>query len=327
MVKVNFWFNASIIMSFDTDFWSGKKKAVMLVRAKILEAARNWFKEHGFIEVQGPIIIPALSELSGSIEVKILDMKGYLAQGLQPYAEVLVSKLGKIYTIAPSFRAERSVTNRHLIEYWRIEAEIPNCNLDKLMEAQERLVSYICHSLAKEAKKELEFLNRDIRDLERIEVPFLRLTYDEAIEILQKDGFNIQWGAYFDQEHEKHLSQRFNKPFFISDFPINVENFFFEFNPQKPGYSLTVDLFAPEGFGEISSGGQPTFRAKEILRKMKNEKVDSATQKWYIDLKCLGFMPYAGFSIGIERLTQWICKLNHIKEAIAFPRLSGSIYP
>ena len=327
MVKVNFWFYASIIMSFDEDFWGEKKKAVMLVRAKILEAARKWFKEHGFIEVHGPIIIPALSEHSGSIEVKILDMKGYLAQGLQPYAEVLVSKLGKIYTIAPSFRAERAITNRHLIEYWRIEAEIPNCNLDKLMEVQERLVSYICHFLVKEAKEEFERLNRNIMDLKKIDVPFLRLTYDKVIKILQKDGFEIHWGTTLDWEHEKHLSLRLNKPFFISEFPVNIENFFFEFNPEKPEYSLTVDLLAPEGYGEISSGGQPAFKTEEMLRKMREERIDPSIQKWYIDLKNKGSIPYSGFSMGIERITQWICKLMHIKETVAFPRLIGKIYP
>ncbi|MHA1652073.1 MAG: amino acid--tRNA ligase-related protein, partial [Candidatus Helarchaeota archaeon] len=192
---------------------------------------------------------------------------------------------------------------------------------------QERLVSYICHSLVKEAKKELEFLNRDIRDLERIEVPFSHLTYDEAIEILQRDGFNIQWGATFDWVHEKHLSLHFSKPFFISEFPVNIENFFFECNPEKPEYSLTVDLFAPEGYGEISSGGQPTFRIEETLRKIKEEKVDLSIQKWYIDLKSVGSIPYSGFSIGIERLTRWICRLIHIKETVAFPRLISNIYP
>jgi len=314
-------------MSFDNDFWDEKKKAIMLVRAKILEAARNWFKEHDFIEVHGPIIIPALSEHSGSIEVKILDMEGYLAQGLQPYAEVFVSKLGKIYTIAPSFRAERVMTNRHLIEYWRIEAELPNSGLDDLMKVQERLVSYICHVLVKEAKEELELLNRDVMNLKKIDVPFLRLTYDDAIEILQKDGFDIQWGATFDWEQEKHLSLRFSKPFFISDFPINVENFFFESNPERPELSLTVDLFAPEGYGEISSGGQPTFKIEEILRKMRDEKIERSIQKWYVNLKSVCSVPYSGFSMGIERITQWICKLMHIKEAAAFPRLISKIYP
>jgi len=188
-------------------------------------------------------------------------------------------------------------------------------------------VCYICHYLAEEAEEELKILQRDIIDLKKIHVPFLRLSYDDAIEILQKDGFEIQWGAIFNWEHEKHLSLHFNKPFFISEFPINIENFFFEFNPEKSELSLTVDLFAPEGYGELSSGGQPTFRIDEILRKMKEEKVDLSLQKWYIDLKRVGSVPYSGFSMGVERLTQWICKLEHIKEAVAFPRVPNNIYP
>ena len=238
-----------------------------------------------------------------------------------------MSNLGRIYTIAPVFRAEKVRTDRHLTEYWCIEAEIPHCNLDDLIRIQEQLMSYICQRLSEEAKEELDTVQRDAKELKKIQAPFPRLTYDEAIGTLQKDGFDIQWGSILDWEYEKHLSLRFGQPFFILEFPVGIETFFVQFDPEKPGLTMSVDLFAPEGYGEISTGGQPTIEKVELLRKMKEEKIEPAQQKWYMDLKEIGSVPYSGFAIGVERLTQWICKLEQIKEAAAFPRFIDSIYP
>jgi len=314
-------------MSVLSDSWSERKKATMKVRAKILDAARSWFKRRGFIEVQGPVIVPAMGEPLNSLEVGYFDRKAYLTQGLQAYAQVFMANLGRIYTIAPVFRAEKVRTDRHLTEYWCIEGEIPHCNLDGLTKLQEQLVSYICQCLSEAAKDELEAVQRDVKELRRVEAPFPRLTYDDAIGILQKDGFNIQWGSILDWEHEKHLSLRFDQPFFISEFPVGIETFFFRFNPERRELTMSVDLFAPEGYGEISTGGQPTVGKEELLRKMKEEKINSDEQRWYMDLKEISPFPYSGFAIGVERLTQWICKLEHIKEASAFPRLLDNIYP
>lgn len=307
--------------------WSERKRAVIKIRAKMLDAARSWFKRHDYVEVQGPIIVPAIGDWPNYFEVKYFDRRAYLTQGLQPYAEVLMVNFGQIYTIAPVFRAEKIVTQRHLTEYWQIEVEVPYCDLDSIIEIQEQIVSYICRILSKEAEEELESIQRDVKDLKSIQTPFPRLSYDDAIRTLQRDGFNVQWGARLDWEHEKHLSLRFSQPFFITKYPIGIETFFYQSHPEKPELTLSVDLFAPEGYGEISTGGQPTIEKEELLRKMKEERITPDEQKWYMDLKEMSPIPYSGFAMGVERLTQWICKLEHIKEASAFPRLTDNIYP
>jgi len=314
-------------MSVCNLLWSERKRATLKIRAKILDAARSWFKAQGFMEVQGPVIVPAMGDSQSSLEVKCFDRKAYLTQGLQPYAEVLVSNFGRVFTISPVFRAEKIRTERHLIEYWRIEGGIPHCDLNSLTSMQEQLISYICQRLSEEGKEELEVIQRDDRELRKVQEPFPRLTYDDAIRILQKDGFAIHWGATLDWEHEKHLSLRFGHPFFISEFPVGIRTFFFQSNPAKPELTMSVDLLAPEGYGEISTGGQPTTEKEKLLRKMKEEEISEEEQRWYMDLKEIGSVPYAGFAIGVERLTKWICKLEHIKDASAFPRLLDNIYP
>jgi asparaginyl-tRNA synthetase len=312
-------------MSMDGNLWSERKKAAMRIRAKILAAIRSWFKKHDYVEVQGPIIIPAIGNWSNYVEVKYPGRKAYLGRGLQPYANILMMNIGKIYAISPAFRPAKVDSWRHLVEYWQIEAEIPQRDLNFIIRTQEQLLSHVCQSLSKEAREELEIVQRDIKDLRKIHPPFPRLTYDDAIKLLQEEGFDVQWGTTLDWEHEKHLSLRFGQPFFISKFPIGIETFFFQQHPQKPEATLSVDLFAPEGYGEISTGGQPVFRKVELQRKMKEEQIGSTEQEWYMQLK--EEIPYSGFAIGLERLIQWICKLEHIKEASAFPRLLGDIYP
>ena len=312
----------------DSDFvWSERKRDAMKIRAKMLDAARSWFKEHEFVEVQGPVIIPAVGDWPSYFEVKYFDRKAYLTQGLQPYAEVLMANLGKIYTIAPSFRVEKAVTKRHLTEYWQIEAEVPNGSLNDIITIEEQLVAHICLGLCEEARAELERVHRDIEDLKNVKIPFPRISYDDAIRVLQRDGFDIQWGTKLDWEDERHLSLQFSQPFFITEFPVGVETFFYQPHPEKPGLTLSVDLLAPEGCGEISTGGQPVIEKEELVRKMKDERISPEEQKWYLCLKEESSTPYSGFAMGVERLTQWICKLEQIGEASAFPRLVNDIYP
>lgn len=306
---------------------SEKSRAVLKVRAKLLDAARGWFNRHDYTEVHGPTIIPAAGDWPGFFEVKYFDKKAYLTQGLQPYADVFMASLGKIYTIAPAFRAEKLRTRRHLTEYWRIEAAVPRCDLDGIIGIQEELVTHICHSLSKEAIAELKCLRRDVKDIVKVHTPFLRLTYDEVIEMLQRDGFNISWGEELSWELENHISLRFNQPFFITEFPIGIERFFYKPHPKRPELTLSVDLLAPEGYGEIASGGQMIDDKEVLLKKMAEEKIESGDQRWYMDLRQYGSVPHSGFVMGLERLIQWFCKLEHIREASAFPRLFDSIYP
>lgn len=306
---------------------SEKSRAVMKVRAKLLDAARRWFNRNDYTEVHGPTIIPAAGDWPSSFEVKYFDKKAYLTQGLQPYADAFMASLGRIYTIAPAFRAEKLRTRRHLTEYWRIEAAAPRCDLDGIIGIQEELMTHICHSLSKEAIEELKCLRRRVKDIVKVQTPFPRLTYDEVIEILQRDGFNISWGQELSWELENHLSLRFNQPFFITEFPIGIQTFFYKPHPKRPELTLSVDLLAPEGYGEIASGGQMIDEKEVLLKKMAEEKIEPKDQRWYMDLRRYGPVPHSGFVMGLERLIQWICKLEHIREASAFPRLFDSIYP
>ena len=306
---------------------SEKLKSILKVRAKVLDATRMWFSKQNFTEVHGPTIIPAAGDWPGYFEVKYFDKKAYLTQGLQPYADFFVASLGKIYTIAPAFGAEKLKTKRHLTEYWRIEAAVPECDLDGIIKVQEELVTHICHSLIKGAEGELKCLRGHIEDIAKVKSPFPRLTYDEAVEMLQKDGFNIWWGQELDWEHEKHLSLRFNQPFFITEFPLSIQTFFYKSDLKKPELTLSVDLLAPEGYGEIAGGGQMINDKEVLLKKMEEEKIDLEDQRWFMNLKRYGSVPHAGFVIGLERLVQWICKLESIRETIAFPRLFDSFHP
>ncbi|PVX23233.1 MAG: asparagine--tRNA ligase [Candidatus Bathyarchaeum sp.] len=304
-----------------------RKRAVLKVRAKVFNLARCWFNDQGFTEIQGPTIIPATGEWSGSFEVKYFDKKAYLTQGLQPYADAFVALLGKIYTLAPVFRAEKVRTKRHLMEYWRIEAAVPQCDLNGIIRIQEDLVAYICHSLATDAIEELKCLHRQVEDLEKVQAPFPRVTYDEAIEMLQDDNNYVFWGQQLSVELEKKISLRFNQPFFVTDFPVSNETFFYKSNTQRPELTLSADLLAPEGYGEIAGGGQMIVEKEVLLKKMAEEKIGAADQRWYLSLRQLGSVPHSGFMMGLERFIQWLCKLEHIKEASAFPRLSDNLYP
>lgn len=314
-------------MTVGHKLWGQRKRATLKVRAKLLNSARAWLDQHGFTEVQGPILRPATGEWAGHFEVKYFDKRAYLGQDLQPYADCFVASLGKVYTVAPAFRAEKASTRRHLTEYWGIEVAAPECDLDGILLVQEELVAHICHSLSEEAKEELKALGRNVEGLAEVITPFPRITYDEAIEMLQEDNESIFWGEPLSWELEKKLSLRFSQPFFITDFPVSNERFFYKSNILRPELTLSADLLAPEGYGEIAGGGQMIVEKEVLLKKMAEEKIDSADQKWYMNLRRLGSGPQSGFMIGIERFIQWLCKLEHIQEASAFPRTPDEIYP
>jgi len=314
-------------MSPSSGLWSGRKRAAIRVRAKIMDSARSWFKIHDYVEVQGPIIIPALGDRPSSFKIRYFGEDAYLTQGSQPYADTLTRNLGKVYMIAPVFRAEKMSTGRHLAEYWRIEAAVPSCSLEDLIQTEEQLVCHISNCLSKDAKEELNLLGRSVGDLSKIRPPFTRLTYDEVIEMLRDAGYDIQWGATLQWEHEEYLSLQFSQLFFISEFPVGLETYFYESHPDKAGSTLSVDLLAPEGYGEISTGGIPIGKIGELQRMMEEVGVSPAEQEWYARLRKMGHTPSAGFALGVERITQWICGLEDIREASAFPRSINEIYP
>ncbi len=307
---------------------SKKMQTILRIRSKFLEAAREWFRMNEYTEFHAPILITAACEGGSTLfNVKYFDMDAYLTQSWQLYAEAAIASLGKIYTIAPSFRAEKSRTRRHLTEYWHLEVEIPWCDLNCIMKVEEELLTHICHRLAKEMPKELEHFGRSPNDLLKVEPPFERITYDEAVEILRRDGIDFEWGDDLGWIEEKHLTMKYDKPFFITHYPRGVKAFYHKPDPKRPEVTLSVDMMAPEGYGEITGGGQRIDDVNELLERIKEENLDPDDYEWYIDLRRYGSVPHSGFGLGVERTIAWICKLDHIRDAIAFPRLINRVYP
>jgi len=304
--------------------WIRSKKmwCVLMLRAKLLKAAREWLDEHGYVEVQPPILTAAACEGGATLfPVDYFGRKAYLTQSWQLYGEAFIASVGKCYTIAPSFRAEKSRTRRHLTEYWHLEVEIPFCGLEELLKVEEELVSHICHRLAEGAKEELVTLGRDPADLAKIVPPFPRLTYDEAVELLQSKGVQIEWGEDLTWTHEKTLSLQFDVPFFVTHFPKSAKAFYHKPDPTRPEVTLSADMLAPEGYGEIIGGGERIEDYKTLLARIEEEGLDPEDYKWYLDLRKYGAVQHAGFGLGVERMVMWVCKLEHIRDAIAFPRL------
>jgi len=311
-------------------FWlrSETMQVVLKIRAKLLEVARQWLKDHGYIEFQSPSLTEAACEGGATMfPVKYFRKEVYLTQSWQLYAEAAIASLGKIYTIAPSFRAEKSRTRRHLTEFWHLEVEEPFCDLECTMKIQEEFITFICHAIAKEMPKELKKLGRGPKDLLKIKPSFPKITYDEAIEMLRKDGIKIKWGDDITWVVEKKLASKFDVPFFVTHFPKGVKAFYHKPDPKRPDVTLSADMLAPEGYGEIIGGGQRIHDLDELLKRIKEEKLDTKDYQWYVDLRKYGSVPHAGFGLGIERMIMWICKLKHIRDAIAFPRLLNRVYP
>ncbi|RLG96132.1 asparagine--tRNA ligase [Candidatus Bathyarchaeota archaeon] len=307
---------------------SQKMQTILHVRAKFLEAAREWFKMNGYTEFHSPTIITAACEGGATLfPVKYFDREAYLTQSWQLYAEAAIASLGKIYTVAPSFRAEKSRTRRHLTEYWHLEVEVPWCDLNCIMKIQEELLAYVLDVLYDEMSRELTYLGREPDDLRRMKPPYERITYDMAVEILNEEGIRFNWGDDITWTHEKILTKRFDKPFFITHFPKGVKAFYHKPDPKRPEVTLSADLLAPEGYGEITGGGQRIDDAEELIRRIKEENLNPEDYKWYIDLRRYGSVPHSGFGLGVERVIAWICKLDHIRDAIAFPRLINRVYP
>jgi asparaginyl-tRNA synthetase len=303
-----------------------KTAAILKIRAKLLDSARCWFKNNDYVEVQGPMIIPAVGNRPSSFEVKYFDKKAYLTQGLQPYAVAFLASLGKIYTIAPAFRAEKLSDRRHLAEYWRIEIA-QKCEFDTIIRSMEKLVTHICQSLSKGLPEVFRHFNRSPQDLAKVQPPFPRLTYDQAIDTLQENGFNVSWGQKIHWELERYLSLKFKQPFFITNYPVGADTFLHKSDPEKPELTLSVDLIAPEGYGELSSGLQMITKTEVIAQKMAEMNIEPGDQLWYMSFMKCSSAPRSGFAMGLERLIQWICKLKHIKETIAFPRLYNTNSP
>jgi asparaginyl-tRNA synthetase len=307
---------------------SRKQLAVMKIKTTLLKATREWFEHHGFYEVTPPIITSNACEGGTTLfEFKYFDMDAYLSQSAQLYLEALIYSLEKVWSLTPSFRAEKSRTIRHLTEYWHLEEEAAWVGNDENMEIQESLVAYMCHRVAEERSAELELLGRDPKDLKRIEPPFKRYTYREAVDILQVKGLTFSWGQDFGATEERELTIELDQPIFIINYPKELKPFYMRENPEDPSTYLCADLLAPEGYGEIIGGSEREVDNDKLIARLHATGADVKIYQWYLDLRKFGSVPHSGFGLGVERVIRWICKLDHIRDATPFPRTINRVYP
>jgi asparaginyl-tRNA synthetase len=303
-------------------------RSILRMRAVALSAVREWFDKRGFTEVHVPTLTSAAVEGGATLfEVKYFDQKAYLTQSWQLYAEALIASVGSIYTVAPSFRAEKSRTRRHLTEYWHVEAEAPWCDLNCIIGVEEQLLSHIVATLVEKCKTELALFERKLEDLEKVKPPFERVTYDQAFKMIGEEKSGIKWGDDLGYEQEKLLTVKFDRPFFVTHYPKKAKAFYHMPDPSNHEVTLSVDCLAPEGYGEITGGGQRIEEYDALLARIHEEGLDPKSYEWYLDLRKFGSVTHSGFGLGLERVVSWVCKLDHIRDAIAFPRLINRIYP
>ncbi len=305
-----------------------RQNAILRLRSKLINIIRNFFDEKRFTLVDSPILTPASCEGTTTLfETQYFDKAAYLSQSGQLYNEATAMALGKVYCFGPTFRAEKSKTRRHLMEFWMVEPEMAFYDLYDMMDLAEDMIVYIIKRILKEGREELEELGRDISVLEKVDHPFPRITYDEAIDILKKKGFDINWGDDFGGDEETGISEEFDRPVFVHHYPSEMKAFYMKPDPENEKLSLSADLLAPEGYGEIIGGGQRIDDYDLLYKRMVDENLPIEDYKWYLDLRKYGSCPHSGYGLGIERTLAWIAKLPHVRETIPFPRLLYRIYP
>ncbi|PMQ00914.1 MAG: asparagine--tRNA ligase [Dictyoglomus sp. NZ13-RE01] len=308
---------------------SRKQQAILRIRSEIIKAIRDFLDSRGFVLVDAPILTPSSCEGTTTLfELDYFDLgKAYLSQSGQLYMEAACMALGKVYCFGPAFRAEKSKTRRHLTEFWMVEPEMAYWDWEDNMRLQEELVSYIVQRVLDKRSKELEILERDIKPLEKIVPPFPRITYKEAIELLNRKGVPASYGDDFGGDEETVISQEFDKPVFVHHYPARIKAFYMQPDPDNPEEVLNDDMLAPEGYGEIIGGSQRIHDLNLLEEKIKEYNLQREPLEWYIDLRRYGSVPHSGFGLGIERTVAWICGLKHVREAIPFARQIYRIYP
>lgn len=307
---------------------SQRQQAILKIRHEIIKSVRDYFNNNDFTLIDAPIFTPAACEGTTNLfETQYFDEKAYLTQSGQLYMEAAAMSFGKVYCFGPTFRAEKSKTRRHLTEFWMVEPEVAYNDLKANMDLAEDFVEYVVQQVVKNRKSELEILERDISKLEAIKKPFPRITYDEAIDILNKNGKEIPWGEDFGGDEETVISEKFDRPVLIHRYPAEVKAFYMKQDPENSNLALCVDMIAPEGYGEIIGGGQREDSLEILLEKIENHKLPLEAFEWYLDLRRYGSVPHSGFGLGIERTVSWICGLHHVRETIPFPRLMDRIRP
>jgi asparaginyl-tRNA synthetase len=307
---------------------SALQHAVLKVRHEIIRACRDYFDDLGFTLVDAPIFTPAASEGTSTLfETNYFDEKAYLTQSGQLYMEAAAMAFGKVYCFGPTFRAEKSKTRRHLTEFWMIEPEVAFLDLQGDMELAEGLICAIVERVLENRMEELKRLERDVSKLECIKKPFPRLDYDEAAKIIKQENSAFIYGDDLGAPDETIVSQKFERPVMVTNYPAEVKAFYMKRDAQRPDRALCVDVLAPEGYGEIIGGGQREDDIDILLGRIKAHNLPQEAFDWYLDLRKYGSVPHSGFGLGLERTVTWICGLQHIRETIPFPRTISRIYP
>jgi asparaginyl-tRNA synthetase len=307
---------------------STRQRAILKVRHEIVKAVRDFFDDNGFTLCDAPILTPAACEGTTTLfEVGYFEDKAYLTQSGQLYSEATAAALGKVYTFGPTFRAEKSKTRRHLTEFWMVEPEVAYATVEDIMDLAEQMITFVIHRVLEKRQPELKALERDTSKLEKITPPFPRISYDEAVALLKKNGSEIQWGGDFGGGDETIISQQFEKPVMIHRYPTAIKAFYMEPDPSRPDVALCVDVLAPEGYGEVIGGGQRMSSYDLLTQRLKEHELPREAFEWYLDLRKYGSVPHAGFGMGIERAVTWICGLEHVRETIPFPRMLYRLKP
>ncbi len=310
---------------------------VSKIRSSILYFSRKWFTDNDWLEVTAPIIVTGSVEGGSTLfNIKYFEEEAYLSQSAQLYLEAMIFSLGPVWSMTPSFRAEKSRTVRHLTEFLHLEAEAPWVSLEDLIKLQEELISFVIQNLLKNNKEQFEFLKRDVSDLEKISPPFDRITYEKAIDKLRKEEFKIieqgssrkiEYGDDLSIESERILTINSSKPLFVIGYPLQIKPFYVKEEISKEGLGIAADLLAPNGFGEITSGGLREDNLQKLENRMALEGLQKSNYDWYLDLRRYGSVPHGGFGLGIERLMRWILNITDIKDTLPFPRTIRRIYP
>ena len=307
---------------------SQRQHAILQVRAETIRAIRDFFNDHGFRLMDTPILTPSACEGTTTLfETSYFDQKAYLSQSGQLYNEATAAAFGKVYCFGPTFRAEKSKTRRHLIEFWMVEPEVAFATLQDIIELGQDLVMFILERVLERRRADFDILERDTAPLERIKKPFPQVTYDEAVRLLKEKGSELVYGDDFGAPEETMLSEIFDRPVCVTHFPAKIKAFYMQPDKDRPDLALGVDFLASEGFGEIIGGGRRIHDLDLLEQRIKEFNLPADAYKWYVDLRRYGTFPHSGFGLGLERTVAWLCKLPHIRETIPFPRLLYRLYP
>jgi asparaginyl-tRNA synthetase len=306
-----------------------RQQAILRIRHEIINAVRDFFNDRGFILADTPIFTPAACEGTTTLfpAQYFEDQTAYLTQSGQLYNEANAMALGRVYCFGPTFRAEKSKTRRHLTEFWMVEPEVAYADLNDVMALAEDLVVSIVGRVLDKRRRELTIIERDTSKLEAVQKPFPRISYDEAVTRLQAKGLPIQWGGDFGGPDETTLSEEYDRPVLVHRYPAAIKAFYMKPDPERADLALGVDMLAPEGYGEIIGGGERLADLDLLLQRIKEHNLPQEAFEWYLDLRRYGTVPHGGFGMGIERVVSWICRLEHVRETIPYPRMLYRLYP